>query len=679
MGNKKQFPLHQLAWYIMVIDFKKIKIPAGFSFVELLVAIAIFAILVTGVTFIVTNSFSNFYGVGDKQMLTEFAQEAVEAVRYIQNNSWQDIENATSAGNQGITKNSEGVWQFSGSENTLGPLTRTINISNAQRDSNGDIVDSGGTNDPNTKEVLVTVSGEGVADYVLVTYITSWSHNTWQQTDWSGDEGRKFWSNDTMFYTNNDLKILNPGELSLANRTGYIDWEDLNADAVEDLTGHSYNMEFSSNQNIIYVCGNTTQDLRAYNIASVRSGTITPLWTLDLGSLSGCLSMALNSSEDYIYLGNSFDMFGDYGIAVVDLTGKAPKIDNYAPATTTSNFMGINDLIIDDQYEYLYALSANGDIFVYEIEDGGKTLTTLGGGQKFVDGRFPELNMGWLDNDTEDLYIVSDDYDNAFMRVDTSDKENLSVDYAVASSYDYLDIRFLEKENDKNRFIIATRNPSTEFRIVEDQGSSLTELSTYNLDGSTSVTHDTNSVAFMYDYDANIYSINISDRTSLSDGPVEDTSTYGYASGSDIYHLMEYSTVHGGIFILERTDEDDPKLNFIMRSEGTSAYYLESGSMVSSIIDLGSSDKELMNVAIEQNVPNNCELSVTLEADDNDDFTSPTSEIFSNTSQTYFTSSTPASLNGQRWLRYQVDMTACTDTYENDTSPTLYSFRLIYK
>jgi prepilin-type N-terminal cleavage/methylation domain-containing protein len=664
----------------MVINLKKINKSAGFSFVELLVAIAIFGILVTGVTFIVTNSFSNFYGVGDKQMLTEFAQEAVEAVRYIQNNSWQDIENATSAGNQGISKNANGIWQFSGSDNTLGPLTRTISIINASRDGDGNIVDVGGTNDPNTKQVTVTVSGEGVADYVLVTYITSWSHNTWQQTDWSGDSGREFWSDETMFYTDTDVKIWDPGQITLANRVGYINWDNLGADAVEDLTDYGYSIELSADQNTIYVCGNDgSQDLQAYDITNVRSGTITNLWTVSLDDMGGCLSMAIHSSGDYMYLGNSSDQFGDYGIAVVDLGGKSPSIDNYAPSTTTSNFMGNNDLIIDDQDEYLYALSANGDIFVYAIEDGGQTLTTLGGGQKFVDDRFPELNRGWLDNDTEDLYIVSDDYDNAFMRVDTTDKENLSVDYAVASSYDYLDIRFLENENDKNRFIISTRDSSKEFRIIEDQGSSLTELSTYNLDGSTSVAHDTNSLAFMYDYDANIYSINISNRTSLSDGPVEDTSTYGYVPMADIYGVMEYSTVHGGIFILERTAASEAKLNFIMRSEGTSAYYVESGNIISSIVDLGANDKELMNVAIEQNVPTDCELSVTLDVDDNDSFDSPTSAVFSNTSQTYFTSSTPANLNGQRWLRYQVDMEACTVSQENDTTPTLYSFRLIYK
>ena len=612
-------------------------------------------------------------------MLTEFAQEAIEAVRYIQNNSWQDIENATGAGNQGIAKNASGVWQFSGTENVLGPLTRTIVIENASRDGDGNIVDEGGTNDPNTKQVTVTVSGDGIANYVLTTYITSWSHNTWQQTDWSGGDGRQFWSDDTMFYASTSIDDTWPGELDLANRTGYVDWTDLTADGIEDLTGHGYNIELSADQNTIYVCGNTTQDLRAYDISDVRSGTITPLWSVDLGDLSGCLSMAIHSNGDYMYLGNSFDQFGDYGIAVVDISAKSPSIDNYAPSTTSSNFLGNNDLIIDDQDEYLYALSANGDIFVYDVSTSGQTLTTLGGGQSFVDDRYPELNMGWLDNDTEDLYIVSDDYDNAFMRVDTTDKENLSVDYAVASSYDYLDIRFLENVDNKNRFIIATKDPSEEFRIVEDQGSSLSELSTYNLDGSTSVTHDTNSVAFMYDYDANIYSINISNRTSLSDGPVEDTSTYGYVPTSDIYHLMEYSTVHGGIFILERTTGSDPKLNFIMRPEGTSAYYVDSGNIISSILDLGAHDKELMNIAIEQNVPTNCELSVTLEVDDNEDFSSPTSEVFSNTSQTYFTSSTPSSLNGQRWVRYQVDMEACTVTYENDTTPTLYSFRLIYK
>ena len=119
--------------------FKIIFNKNGFSLVEVLVALGIFAVLAAGIFNIVTSSYKNFYGKGDKQSLTQFAQEGIEAVRSIRDNSWQEIETVSGAGNKGLAK-SGGYWSFSGTSNTLGVLTRVVAITDAQRNSNGAIV-----------------------------------------------------------------------------------------------------------------------------------------------------------------------------------------------------------------------------------------------------------------------------------------------------------------------------------------------------------------------------------------------------------------------------------------------------------------------------------------------------------------------------------------------------------
>ena len=177
--------------------FKIIFNKNGFSLVEVLVALGIFAVLAAGIFNIVTSSYKNFYGKGDKQSLTQFAQEGIEAVRSIRDNSWQEIESVAGAGNKGLVK-TDGYWRFSGTSNTLSALTRVVAIANAQRSSDSQIVTSGGTTDPNTKKVTVTVSSTGIDDYVLETYLTNWSYKTWIQTDWSGVGAREFWSNSAM-------------------------------------------------------------------------------------------------------------------------------------------------------------------------------------------------------------------------------------------------------------------------------------------------------------------------------------------------------------------------------------------------------------------------------------------------------------------------------------------------
>ena len=143
--------------------------------------------------YVFVTSYKNFFGVGDKQVIVQFAQEGMEATRSIRDNGWQTIVAAADNSDRGVEK-TNGVWQFAGTSNTLNDLTRVIIVSPVERDGTGAIVASGGTDDPDTKKVTVTVSGSGIADYVLTTYYTNWSAKTWEQTDWSGTTANEFWA-----------------------------------------------------------------------------------------------------------------------------------------------------------------------------------------------------------------------------------------------------------------------------------------------------------------------------------------------------------------------------------------------------------------------------------------------------------------------------------------------------
>ena len=150
------------------MEIKYIK--KGFSLVELIIAIGVFAIVGSGVFYVITNTYSNYYGTGDRQTVTEFAQEGVEAVRAIRDNSWQDIEDEIDNTN-GVSKDANNYWQFSGGSDSLGSLTRTIDITEVYRDGSGDIAETG-TLDTDTVKAVITVSGFGMDDYVLTTYIS---------------------------------------------------------------------------------------------------------------------------------------------------------------------------------------------------------------------------------------------------------------------------------------------------------------------------------------------------------------------------------------------------------------------------------------------------------------------------------------------------------------------------
>jgi hypothetical protein len=106
--------------------------------------------------------------------------------------------------------------------------------------------------------------------------------------------------------------------------------------------------------------------------------------------------------------------------------------------------------------------------------------------------------------------------------------------------------------------------------------------------------------------------------------------------------------------------------------------YNTPGTLYSSIFDLGSTDKEIKSITVEQNIPSGCTLQVTAEVSNDATFSAANvvSQVYSDTSTSYYTSSTEATLNGKRYLRYKVDMTACNG---NTETPTLYGAKFNYR
>ncbi|MEI6690572.1 MAG: hypothetical protein WCL07_02365 [bacterium] len=148
----------------------------GFGMIEVVVALGIFAVVgVTGIT-MVTHSFS-VNRLGDEQTIaTNLATQGLEITRGIRSQGWGIL----GAGSYGLQKNA-GIWSFSPSPETWDKYTRTIVVSNGQRDGSGNIVDSGGSVDSDLKKITSTVtfntSPTRHNSVVLVDYLTNYSKN----------------------------------------------------------------------------------------------------------------------------------------------------------------------------------------------------------------------------------------------------------------------------------------------------------------------------------------------------------------------------------------------------------------------------------------------------------------------------------------------------------------------
>lgn len=96
-------------------------------------------------------------------------EEAIESVRNIRDIDWSQISSKT--GNYYPVINGSN-WALTAGTQTLNGFTRAINFENVNRDSNDNIISSGGTNDPNTKKITVTVSWNN-KNIILSAYLTN--------------------------------------------------------------------------------------------------------------------------------------------------------------------------------------------------------------------------------------------------------------------------------------------------------------------------------------------------------------------------------------------------------------------------------------------------------------------------------------------------------------------------
>jgi hypothetical protein len=146
----------------------------AFSLLEVILASAMFVVFSVGAIATILRGL-NLNRLGSEYTVaTQYAAEGIEAARSIKNQAFVNLANSAGTG---ITKTGA-VWTFSGANNVLDKYTRVISIADVYRDGSGNVVASGGTLDPNSKDVTSTVSwnfATGKNESISSTsYFTNW-------------------------------------------------------------------------------------------------------------------------------------------------------------------------------------------------------------------------------------------------------------------------------------------------------------------------------------------------------------------------------------------------------------------------------------------------------------------------------------------------------------------------
>lgn len=135
------------------LKWQKKVLNSGASLIEILMAVALFAFLAPA---LLTGFIASREGKPQQQQRFQASlllKEGLEAVRVVRENGW--VAFAVNGTFHPVVSGT--TWALSSGSETVNGLTRTITIADTRRDGNT-IVASGGTVDPSTKTVTVTVT-----------------------------------------------------------------------------------------------------------------------------------------------------------------------------------------------------------------------------------------------------------------------------------------------------------------------------------------------------------------------------------------------------------------------------------------------------------------------------------------------------------------------------------------
>lgn len=167
----------------------------GQSLIEILIAVAIGAVLITAAASIIVPSLRIRTQTTQVRTGTVLARELLENVRVWSEGDWHNLLNLTtsSAAHYHLNTSSSPFTALSGNESIIvgtSTYVRDFYVDDVYRDSGDLITGSGGSYDPSTKRVTVEYSWLQNPTSTLIEYLTRNRANAFSQTDWSGGSGQ---------------------------------------------------------------------------------------------------------------------------------------------------------------------------------------------------------------------------------------------------------------------------------------------------------------------------------------------------------------------------------------------------------------------------------------------------------------------------------------------------------
>jgi len=333
----------------------------GQILVELMLAMGMLAIFLPALTTGLITSSSGKVQTENRQEATLLLQEELESLDVVRNAGW------TSFATDGIfhTTVSGNTWILTPGVETVSTFTRQVEISPVSR-NNGAIVTSGGTIDPSTKKITVTVSWVlPYSNNVTTTrYFTRYHDNLSQadSTQAQFDLGTK----NSVATTN-----VSGGEVVLSGG-GHGDW------CQPALTQWNFNLNHNASGTAIYATASAT-----FNSAFVVTGDNSASETFYDVNISNTYPPIATNNGNLTGQKKAYGVFGDHTYAYIatDTGGKQGviiQLSNHQEIgwldAGAGNVKG-RSIVIYGNYAYLSA--NNNKIYIFDISTKTGTKTPI--------------------------------------------------------------------------------------------------------------------------------------------------------------------------------------------------------------------------------------------------------------------------------------------------------------
>jgi len=314
----------------------------GQSLVEIIIAMAIFAMITGSIMSVTLGGLNGLTQGGDETEAQGLAEEAMEAVRSVRDGAWNELVFSPTQ----VSINSN-TWTLSSGLSDLidNKYTRSITLSDVCRDGSNNIVNCPGTyTDPHIKFASTTVSWSprynATNTIEQYGFITNWESQDWVQTNWAGSSGQSIWSDITKYFSDDGgVDNTTDGQITLGPAAGGA-WVLSGGSDMTDTTDSNFNIGTYLNTAVTGT-GVSASVVLAQTVSwSLFQDTGTQIWN----------GISCASSTDCWAVGN---------------TGAVARYNGTTWATITAiSTLAVNDLAIVSPND-IWAVGTSGNIWHY--------------------------------------------------------------------------------------------------------------------------------------------------------------------------------------------------------------------------------------------------------------------------------------------------------------------------